>query len=98
VFGTHGGPSSCLCQRFKTRGRQWDSEEASPPVAQRAARLREQTRCGHPEADTTSGLVAYLDGEPVGWSAVEPRGAYVRLGRTPWAGRAEDKATTASGP
>jgi GNAT superfamily N-acetyltransferase len=42
---------------------------------------------------TTSGLVAYLDGEPVGWCAVEPRTAYVRLLRKPivWAGRAEDK-------
>jgi GNAT superfamily N-acetyltransferase len=91
VFGARGGPSRCQCQRFKTRGRQWDSEQASVPVEQRAARLREQTRCGHTEADTTSGLVAYLDGEPAGWCAVEPRTAYVRLGRVPWAGRAEDK-------
>ncbi len=37
----------------------------------RAHRLREQTASGHPESDTTSGLVAYLDGEPVGWCAVE---------------------------
>jgi hypothetical protein len=35
-----------------------------------------QTECGHPESDTTSGLVAYLDGEPVGWCAVEPRTVY----------------------
>jgi GNAT superfamily N-acetyltransferase len=92
VFGTRGGPFRCRCQRFKTRGRQWDSEEASPPVEQRAARLREQTSCGHAEARTTSGLVAYLEDEPAGWCAVEPRAAYVRLGRVPWAGRAEDKA------
>jgi GNAT superfamily N-acetyltransferase len=52
-------------------------------------------RCGHPEADTTSGLVAYLNGEPVGWCAVEPRAAYPRLRskcRVPWEGRSEDKA------
>jgi GNAT superfamily N-acetyltransferase len=91
VFGERGGPARCRCQRFKTRGRRWDSEQASPPVRQRAARLREQTRCGHPEARTTSGLVAYLDSDPVGWCAVEPRSAYVRLGRVPWAGRSEDK-------
>src|SRR5690606_29214018 len=50
--------------------------------------------CGHPESGTTSGLVAYLDGEPVGWCAVEPRPAYtglVRNNRVPWEGRAEDK-------
>jgi GNAT superfamily N-acetyltransferase len=90
VFGTRGDPFRCQCQRFKSRGREWDA--GSVPVEERAKRLREQTRCGHSQADTTSGLVAYLDGEPVGWCAVEPRTAYVRLGRVPWAGRAEDKA------
>jgi GNAT superfamily N-acetyltransferase len=41
-----------------------------------------------------SGLVGYLDGEPVGWCAVEPRTAYpglVRVYRVPWEGRSEDK-------
>ena len=64
------------------------------PVSERAERLRRQTHCGHPEAGTTSGLVAYLGGEPVGWCAVEPRTAYaglLRVYRVPWVGRAEDK-------
>jgi GNAT superfamily N-acetyltransferase len=66
---------------------------ASVPVEERAHRLLEQTDCGRAESDATSGLVAYLDGEPVGWCAVEPRTAYLRLLRTrvPWTGRAEDK-------
>ncbi|MGI9113372.1 MAG: GNAT family N-acetyltransferase [Gaiellaceae bacterium] len=54
----------------------------------------QQTECDHPETETTSGLVAYLDGEPVGWCAVEPHTADPRLllkTRVPWAGRAEDK-------
>jgi GNAT superfamily N-acetyltransferase len=57
-------------------------------------RLHEQTDCGHPESDRTSGLVAYLDGEPVGWCAVEPRTEYeglLRVFRVPWEGRSEDK-------
>jgi hypothetical protein len=56
--------------------------------------LREQTRCDDPRARTTTGLVAYLDQEPVGWVAVEPRVAYPRLlrMRTAWSGRQEDKA------
>ena len=65
------------------------------PAEERAHRLRQQTECGHPESGTTSGLVAYLDGEPVGWCAVEPRTAYaglVRNYRVPWEGRDEDKA------
>jgi GNAT superfamily N-acetyltransferase len=37
-------------------------------------------------------MVAYLDGEPVGWVAVEPRANYRRLrgSSVPWAGRSED--------
>src|SRR4029079_15587451 len=65
------------------------------PAEERAHRLRAQTDCGHPASDTTSGLVAYLDGEAVGWCAVEPRTAYeglLRNTRVPWEGRDEDKA------
>ncbi len=50
-----------------------------------------------PEADRTSGLVAYLDDEPVGWCAVEPRPAYtglVRDNRVPCEGRQEDGVDT----
>ena len=100
VFGTRGYAASCQCQRFKIRGRDWDLEWTKPgpaptsfPVEERAHRLRTQTQCGHPESDTTSGLIAYLEGEPVGWCAIEPRTAYLRLRGKPlvWAGRAEDK-------
>ncbi len=91
VFGTRGDPSRCYCQRYKMRpGESW----ASFPAEERAHRLREQTDCDHPESGTTAGLVAYLDGEPVGWCAVEPRTAYPRLllkTRVPWADRGEDK-------
>jgi len=94
VLGTRGPASKCQCQRFKTRATDWDSAWASVPASKRAKQLREQTRCGQPAAPKTSGLVAYLDGEPVGWCAVEQRTAYVRLQNKPlvWAGRAEDKA------
>jgi GNAT superfamily N-acetyltransferase len=89
VFGTADYTGRCYCQHFKTRDRHWSSLSD----ADRRRRLREQTRCDHPEAGTTTGLVAYLDGEPVGWVAVEPRTAYPRLPyvRTVWSGRDEDK-------
>lgn len=91
VLGTRGDPARCQCQRFKMRpGESW----ASVGAEELAFRLREQTDCGRPESATTSGLVAYLDGEPVGWCAVEPRTAYARLlrnNRVPWVGRTEDK-------
>lgn len=91
VFGTRGPASRCQCQRFKLRPRE---SFASTPVEERADRLRRQADCGHPESGTTSGLVAYLDGEPVGWCAVEPRTEYfglLRNNRVPWVGRAEDR-------
>ncbi len=89
VFGTRGDPSNCQCQGYKIRDMDWKSV----PVEERAARLRVQTGCGQPQANTTSGLVAYLDGEAAGWCAIEPRTAYLRLLRTrvPWSGRAEDR-------
>ncbi len=89
VFGPRGEPSRCQCQWYKIRDFEW----RSVPVGERAVRLREPTGCGQPEANTTSRLVAYLDGEPAGWCAVEPRTAYVRLLRTrvPWAARAENR-------
>ena len=92
VFGTGGDPSRCHCQRYKMQPKEsW----ASVGAAELAFRFRTQTDCDHPTSGATSGLVAYLDGEPVGWCAVEPRAAYPRLlrdCRVPWVGRAEDKA------
>lgn len=92
VFGTRGPASTCQCQRHKLRPRE---SFASFPAEERAHRLRQQTDGGHPESDSTSGLVAYLDGAPAGWCAVEPRTAcpgLLRNSRVPWTGRAEDKA------
>ena len=91
VFGTRGEAFRCQCQRYKL---QQGESFAAFPVTVRADRLRQQTNCGHRASGTTSGLLAYLDGEPVGWCAVEPRTAYgglLRVYRVPWLGRAEDR-------
>ncbi len=90
IFGTADYPGMCYCRRFKTRDCHWSSLSAR----ERQDRLREQTQCDNPRARATTGLVAYLGTEPVGWVAVEPRIAYPRLlrTRTAWSGRQEDKA------
>jgi GNAT superfamily N-acetyltransferase len=90
IFGTTGSPGRCYCQWFKTRDCPWSSLTDQ----QRRDRLRAQTHCDDPEAGATTGLVAYLGAEPVGWVAVEPRTDYPRLQRvrTVWSGRHEDKA------
>ncbi len=91
VFGTRGAGYRCQCQRYKLAP---NESFGSVPVEDRAFRLRQQTDCGHPDSGETSGLVAYLGDEPVGWCAVEPRPAYVgltRVFRVPWEGRDEDR-------
>lgn len=92
VMGRRGDAARCQCQRFKM----WPGESwASVGAEELAHRLRDQANCGQPEAPSTAGLVAYLDGVPVGWCAVEPRNVYRRLlrdNRVPWTGRTEDKA------
>lgn len=91
VFGTRGTAAICQCQRFKLGPKE---SFRSFPVEERAARLRVQTNCGQADATTTSGIIAYLGDEPVGWCAVEPRPAYpglLRVYKVPWEGRSEDR-------
>lgn len=89
IFGDRGYAAYCQCQKPKMHS--W-AEWKTLQVAGRMQRLEQETHCGDPSASATSGLVAYLEGEPVGWCAVEPRTAYPRLRRTPvpWKGRDED--------
>lgn len=90
IFGSRGYPARCRCQRYRTTTEEWWHDPI--PLEERIFRLRQQTDCGHPDSDATSGLVAHLGGEPIGWCAVAPRSEYVRLGQTSWTGRSEDKA------
>src|SRR5664279_512196 len=85
IFGTADYPGRCRCQALKIKGWIWRDSRQD----ERTAMLREQTACGDRNAVATSGLVAYLDDEPVGWVAVEPRTAYPKLRTTkiPWTGR-----------
>lgn len=91
VFGTSGSACRCQCQRYKLAP---GESFASFPVEERAHRLREQTDAGHPDSTFTSGLIAYVGGESVGWCAVGPRTDYpmiLRHSRVVWEGRAEDR-------
>lgn len=90
VFGCRGSAHRCQCQRYKLAPGEAFSKQ---PIEERAARLRQQTGAGRPEAGT-SGLVAYAGDIPVGWCAVEPRPHYeglLRVFKVPWEGRDEDK-------
>ena len=73
VFGTRGDPSSCWCQYFKMDNAEWKtaSRATCEPL------LEQQVR----ELDPAPGVIASVDGVPVGWCAVEPRPKYRRLDR-----------------
>lgn len=73
VFGTRGDPSRCWCQFFKMPNAEW----WKAPEAEKRARLQEQVTAAEDEGGPVPpGLIAYLDGEPVGWCAIEPRTNY----------------------
>lgn len=91
IFDSGGDPGRCWCQRFRMLPKEsWASEGPD----ELAARLRDQTACGDRTAESTSGLVGYLEDGPVGWCAVAPRSGHARLlrdFRIPWLGRTEDR-------
>jgi GNAT superfamily N-acetyltransferase len=75
-------PGKCHCQRYKVKGWMWRDSTHD----ERVAAHEEQSARG-------SGLVAYVDDQPAGWVAVEPRCDYAKLldMPIPWKGRSEDK-------
>jgi len=75
-----GGARKCRCQALKAAGWIWRDTTQE----QRDAAQVEQTGCG--TDGPTSGLIGYLDGEPAGWVAVEPRENYPRIWsrKQPW--------------
>lgn len=74
VFGTRGDPSTCWCQYFKLSNEEWKRAE----VPAFKAALERQVQAANP----APGVIAYKDGEAVGWCAVEPRLNYGRLARS----------------
>jgi GNAT superfamily N-acetyltransferase len=64
VFGERGEASRCWCTYFRMPRQEW----ARTPVEARRERLHEVVAAGR-----EPGLIAYADGEPVGWVSVAPR-------------------------
>jgi GNAT superfamily N-acetyltransferase len=71
LFEAKGGPRYCWCMAWRNMpNRQHASNED-----------RKAGIVGMIEADTPVGILAYSDGEPVGWCSVAPRGTYRKLSR-----------------
>ncbi|MBK8616200.1 MAG: GNAT family N-acetyltransferase [Anaerolineales bacterium] len=70
LFGRHGACGGCWCMFWKLRGREYDESKGD------TARQMQKSVV---DSKTVPGLMAYSEGYPVGWIAVEPRSAYSRL-------------------
>lgn len=70
LFGAHGACGGCWCMYWKLRGKDF-SENTGDPARQMQKSIV--------DSKTIPGLLAYSEGYPVGWIAVEPRSAYPRL-------------------
>lgn len=70
LFGLNGACGGCWCMFWKLRGKAYDEARGS---------ATRQMHKSIVDAGTVTGLLAYLEGEVVGWVAVEPRRVYDKL-------------------
>lgn len=70
LFGPRGACAGCWCTFWKLRGKAYEESTGEP------ARQMQKSIV---ESGIVPGLLAFQEGEPVGWIAVEPRSAYPKL-------------------
>jgi GNAT superfamily N-acetyltransferase len=70
LFGRNGACAGCWCMWWLLTRKEWTAQKGNGNRKAMRALVR---------SDHKPGLIAYADGEPVGWCAVSPRERYVRL-------------------
>lgn len=70
LFGPNGACGGCWCMFWKLRGRAFEEAKGHETRQMHKSQI---------DSGIVTGLLAYLDGEVVGWVAVEPRSAYEKL-------------------
>jgi GNAT superfamily N-acetyltransferase len=86
LFGQGGDPKWCSCAFFRVRGMTWSNAKASDNRAVLERAVRDNAREGR-----APGLVAYRDGEAVGWVSLAPREDFERLEHSKVLARVDDK-------
>jgi GNAT superfamily N-acetyltransferase len=74
LFGKRGAQSGCWCMWWRVTSSVFDAEHG--------AGLRSRFKDLIAE-DEAPGVLAYVDGRPVGWVAIAPRSDYGRMDRSP---------------
>lgn len=69
-FERHGNPNYCWCMRWRLKSAEFKQLDA----AGRRSRLEALVK-----QNTPIGVLAYLDGKPVGWCSIAPRESYTLL-------------------
>jgi GNAT superfamily N-acetyltransferase len=82
LFQGHGNPGYCWCTFWRLPSRRY---------AQLKATGRKRAMHARVKAGTPVGILAYRDGEPVGWCSIAPRETYERLERSKTLKRIDDE-------
>lgn len=70
LFGDHGACGGCWCMHWKLRGKDFSENKGDG---------NRQMQKSIVDAKKIPGLVAYSEGYPIGWIAIEPRNQYPKL-------------------
>ena len=70
LFGENGACGGCWCMHWKLRGKAYSENKGES---------NRQLQKSVVDAKIVPGLLAYSEGYPVGWVAIEPRSQYPRL-------------------
>ncbi|HKJ68505.1 MAG TPA: GNAT family N-acetyltransferase [bacterium] len=73
LFGENGACGGCWCMWWRQTGSQFEHMKYEQ---------NKQAMHSLVESNRRPGLIAYMNGDPVGWCAVEPRENYPRLSRS----------------
>jgi GNAT superfamily N-acetyltransferase len=84
LFGQGGDPKWCWCSYYRVRGRDFSSASENRETLEQAVR----TLAGERRAP---GLIAYRDGEPIGWVSLGPREDYQRIEHSVVLKRVDDR-------
>jgi GNAT superfamily N-acetyltransferase len=89
LFGDRGAYAGCWCMWFRVPNRAWKQNGSAGNRAAMRAIVDE---------DRVPGLLAYRDGNPVGWVSVAPRREYERIAGDEEAAAREESAEPSSAP